>query len=409
MARMRIVYLHQYFVTPDMAGGARSFEMARRLVATGHEVHMVTSDQQGTAGTSTWRESREAGIHVHWTPVPYDNVMSYAQRMRAFVEFAWRAARRAAQLRGDVVFATSTPLTIALPAVQAARRARCPMVFEVRDLWPAVPIAIGAIRNPIAVRAARWLERYAYRNAAQVVALAPGMRDEIVATGYPAERVTVIPNGCDLDVFRDASVGRVLRASHEWLGDRPLVVFTGTFGLVNGMDYLPQLAAELAKIDTGIRVAAVGAGRELARTQRLAAELGVLDRNLYLLGRRPKLEAAAWTQAADMTLALFTGPPIVWRDAVQNKFFDSLAAGKPVANNFPGWQSRIAQEAGAGLILPADDVPAAARQLASALRDRKWLDSAGTAARRLAETRFNRDELAAQLGGVLEQARAEWS
>lgn len=406
---MRIVYLHQYFVTPEMAGGARSFEMARRLVATGHEVHMVTSDQHGSASTPTWRESCEAGIHVHWTAVPYDNVMSHAKRMRAFVEFAWRAARRAAQLRGDVVFATSTPLTIALPAVHAARRARCPMVFEVRDLWPAVPIAIGAIRNPIAVRAARWLERYAYRNAAQVVALAPGMRDEIVATGYPAERVTVIPNGCDLDVFRDASVGRVLRASHEWLGDRPLVVFTGTFGLVNGMDYLPQLAAELAKIDTGIRIAAVGAGRELARTQRLAAELGVLDHNLYLLGRRPKLEAAAWTQAADMTLALFTGPPIVWRDAVQNKFFDSLAAGKPVANNFPGWQSRIAQEAGAGLILPADDVPAAARQLAGALRDRQWLDSAGAAARRLAETRFNRDDLAARLGGVLEQARAEWS
>lgn len=370
---------------------------------------MVTSDQQGAAGTFTWRESREAGIHVHWTAVPYDNVMSYAQRMRAFVEFAWRAARRAAQLRGDVVFATSTPLTIALPAVHAARRARCPMVFEVRDLWPAVPIAIGAIRNPIAIRAARWLERYAYRNAARVVALAPGMRDEVVATGYPAERVTVIPNGCDLDVFRDASVGRVLRASHEWLGDRPLVVFTGTFGLVNGMDYLPRLAAELAKIDTGIRVAAVGAGREFERTQRLAAELGVLDRNLYLLGRRTKLEAAAWTQAADMTLALFTGPPIVWRDAVQNKFFDSLAAGKPVANNFPGWQSRVAQEAGAGLILPADDVPAAARQVAAALRDRQWLDSAGTAARRLAENQFNRDELAAQLGGVLEQARADWS
>ena len=406
---MRIVYLHQYFVTPDMAGGARSFEMARRLVATGHEVHMVTSDQQGAAGTFTWRESREAGIHVHWTAVPYDNVMSYAQRMRAFVEFAWRAARRAAQLRGDVVFATSTPLTIALPAVHAARRARCPMVFEVRDLWPAVPIAIGAIRNPIAIRAARWLERYAYRNAARVVALAPGMRDEVVATGYPAERVTVIPNGCDLDVFRDASVGRVLRASHEWLGDRPLVVFTGTFGLVNGMDYLPRLAAELAKIDTGIRVAAVGAGREFERTQRLAAELGVLDRNLYLLGRRTKLEAAAWTQAADMTLALFTGPPIVWRDAVQNKFFDSLAAGTPVATNFPGWQSRVAQEAGAGLILPADDVPAAARQVAAALRDRQWLDSAGTAARRLAENQFNRDELAAQLGGVLEQARADWS
>jgi glycosyltransferase involved in cell wall biosynthesis len=326
--------------------------------------------------------------------------------MRAFVDFAWRAARRAASLKGDVVFATSTPLTIALPGVFAARRSRCPMVFEVRDLWPAVPIAIGAIRHPAAISAARWLERFAYRNSAHIVALAPGMREEIVATGVPEQRVTVIPNGCDLASFDDREAGENLRRQYTWLADRPLLVFTGTFGLVNGMDYLPRLAAGLAEIDRDIRVVAIGAGRELEPTRRLAGSLGVLDRNLFLLGQRPKLEAAAWTQAADMTLALFTGPSIVWRDAVQNKFFDSLAAGKPVANNFPGWQSLIAEEAGAGLILPVDDVSAAARRVAAALRDRAWLDSAGAAARRLAETRFNRDELARQLITVLERARA---
>jgi glycosyltransferase involved in cell wall biosynthesis len=404
---MRIVYLHQYFVTPAMAGGARSYEMARRLVEAGHEVHMVTSDQRARTGSARWRESTEAGINVHWAAVPYDNVMTYGQRMRAFVDFAWRAARRAASLGGDVVFATSTPLTIALPAVYAARRSRCPMVFVVRDLWPAVPIAIGAIRHPAAIAAARWLERFAYRNATRIVALAPGMRDEIVATGVPQERVTVIPNGCDLSTFDDLAAGRAVRQQNAWLGDRPLLVFTGTFGLVNGMDYLPRLAVEVLRIDEDIRIAAIGTGREFTATQRLAGQLGVLDRNLFLLGQLPKREAAAWTQAADLTLALFTGPPIVWRDAVQNKFFDSLAAGRPVANNFPGWQSRIAEEAGAGVILPSDDLPAAARRIADALRDRDWLNSAGAAARRLAETRFNRDDLALQLEKVLQQAHAD--
>jgi glycosyltransferase involved in cell wall biosynthesis len=404
---MRIVYLHQYFVTPAMAGGARSYEMARRLVAAGHEVHMVTSDQQARTGSAPWRESVEAGINVHWAAVPYDNVMTYGQRMRAFVDFAWRAARRAASLNGDVVFATSTPLTIALPGVYAARRSRCPLVFEVRDLWPEVPIAIGAIRHPAAIAAARWLERFAYRNSTRIVALAPGMRDEIVATGVPEERVTVIPNGCDIATFEDPAAGRDLRKQYAWLADRPLLVFTGTFGLVNGMEYLPRLAVEVLRIDEDIRIAAIGTGREFTATQRLAGQLGVLDRNLFLVGQLPKREATAWTQAADMTLALFTGPPIVWRDAVQNKFFDSLAAGKPVANNFPGWQSRIAEEAGAGVILSSDDLPAAARHIVDALRDREWLDSAGAAARRLAEARFNRDDLALQLEKVLQQARAD--
>lgn len=403
---MRIVYLHQYFVTPRMAGGSRSYEMARRLVAAGHEVHMITSDQEGHPAGSTWRESSEAGIHVHWTSVPYDNTMAYRKRIRAFLTFAWRAARKAAALRGDVIFATSTPLTIALPAVYASRRTRAPMVFEVRDLWPAVPIAIGAIRNPLAKRAASWLERFAYRHAGRIVALAPGMKDEIVVTGYPAQRVTVIPNGCDLASFADAEAGLALRRRFDWLGDRPLLVFAGTFGLVNGMDYLVRLAQAAARIDADVRIAAVGTGREFDRTRRLAIDAGVLDRNLFLLGRVPKNEAAAWTLAADMTIALFTGPEIVWRDAVQNKFFDSLAAGKPVANNFPGWQSKLAEQAGAGLIVSATDTQAAARDIVRALRDRDWMERAGRAARELAVGRFNRDALAQQLEGVLREAHA---
>jgi glycosyltransferase involved in cell wall biosynthesis len=223
---MRIVYLHQYFVTPQMAGGSRSYEMARRLVVAGHEVHMVTSDRDAADAKVPWRHSVEAGIHVHWTPIAYDNRMSYGARMRAFLRFAWRAARKAVALRGDVVFATSTPLTIAIPAVYAARRLRVPMVFEVRDLWPEVPIAIGAIRSPAAIWAARWLERLAYRNASRVVALAPGMRDSVVATGYPRERVAVIPNGCDFDLFADPDAGVRLREHFSWLGSRPLLVFT---------------------------------------------------------------------------------------------------------------------------------------------------------------------------------------
>ena len=146
---MRIVYLHQYFVTPAMSGGTRSYEMARRLVERGHEVHMITSDQSAPVGAPCWRESMESGIHVHWTPVEYHNRMSYTRRVMAFIHFAWRAGRKAVTLHGDVIFASSTPLTIALPAVYAARRSRRPMVFEVRDLWPAVPIAMGIIRNPL--------------------------------------------------------------------------------------------------------------------------------------------------------------------------------------------------------------------------------------------------------------------
>src|SRR5205807_8837244 len=113
---------HQYFVTPEMAGGVRSYEMARRLAARGHDVHVVTADQESRGASDGWRESVECGVNVHWTSVPYDNTMSHARRLRAFSKFAWSASRRSSAPRPDLVIATSTALTIALSAVFAARR-----------------------------------------------------------------------------------------------------------------------------------------------------------------------------------------------------------------------------------------------------------------------------------------------
>src|SRR5690554_854503 len=132
---MKVIYLHQYFNTPEMSGGTRSYEMARRMVAAGHEVHMVTSYREQDANRKGWFLTEEAGINVHWYPVPYSNHMGFVQRIKAFIAFALAARKKSVELDGDIIFATSTPLTIALPAVPASRKKKIPMVFEVRDLW----------------------------------------------------------------------------------------------------------------------------------------------------------------------------------------------------------------------------------------------------------------------------------
>lgn len=203
---MKILYLHQYFVPPDAAGGTRSYELARRLVARGHDVTLVTSSahMQGSA-----RHRTLDGIEVVVLPVDYDNAMSNGERIRAFVEFAGRAAFEAARHPTDVVFATSTPLTIAIPGLAARFLTSAPLVFEVRDLWPEIPIAMGSLRNPLARAAARGLEWLAYHGSCEVVALSPGMADGVAKVGIPRERITVIPNGCDVEKFNvDAGAAR---------------------------------------------------------------------------------------------------------------------------------------------------------------------------------------------------------
>lgn len=386
-----------------MPGGTRSFEMARRLVAAGHEVNLVTSRREVGIASSGWEETEEAGIKVHWYPVPYSNHMGFVERVSAFMRFAVAAARKAASFEADVVFATSTPLTIVLPGLFAARRLRVPLVFEVRDMWPAVPIAMGYLNNPVLRMGAHMLERIAYRHSHHVVALAPGMRDDIIATGIASDKVTVIPNGCDVDIFGAelSAEAAVVRAAHSWLQQRKLVLFAGTLGRANGVGFLVQMAAAMQALDPEVRFVVIGDGAERGQIADAARGADVLNSSLFMLPSMPKTDLAVWVAACDFTVGLFSGPRVLWKDAVQNKFFDSLAAGKPVACNFAGFQSELAVDCGVGLIMPANDPELASRQLHEKLHDSVWIACAADRARELACRDFSRDHLAGQLESLL--------
>lgn len=401
---MRILYLHQYFNTPRDSGGTRSYEMARRLVASGHKVHVITSDRSSSSKSSGWYTTEEAGINVHWLCVPYSDSMGFSERITAFMYFAAKAALKGRSIKADLVFATSTPLTIALPAVYAARHHKIPMVFEVRDLWPELPIAIGALKGPITIMAARWLEHFAYKNAAQVIALSPGMKAGVTKIGYPDNRTHVIPNGADLDLFNvSKEVGLEFRRHFHWLQDRPLVVYTGTIGRMNGVDYLARLASIVHKIMPEIRFLVVGDGAESLKLHKVASELDVLGKNFFMLERLPKLDIPAVLSAADMATSLFIDMPEMWVNSA-NKFFDALASGTPVAINYLGWQAKLLNSSGAGIVLNVRDLEQSALTLTEALSNREWLVQAGLAARRLAEGFFSRDVLAKQLESVLLRA-----
>lgn len=401
---MKILYLHQYFNTPSMNGGTRSYEMARRLVARGHEVHMITSRREGGQTRGDWEVEDIEGIQVHWLPVPYSNAMSYPKRIAAFFRFAVGAARRASSIRGDLVFATSTPLTIALPGAYASWRQRLPMVFEVRDLWPELPIAIGALKGRVTIALARWLERFAYRHSCAVVALSPGMKDGVVKAGFPAEQVTVIPNSCDLDMFRvPPEAGQAFRQRYDWLQDRPMVLYCGTLGRINGVEYLAKVAAAARKLNPEVRFVVVGEGGEHEKVTRIATELGVLGDNFHMIPGVAKQEVPAVLSAATLSTSLFIPLPEMWANSA-NKFFDALASGTPVCINYRGWQEAYIRDSGAGLILEEHDTDKAAQQIIDALNDPDWLARAAAAATKLAQEAFARDLLADRLESVLKQA-----
>lgn len=400
----RIAYVHQYFATPESGDGIRSYEFGRRLADAGHEVHMIASDTSSDAEQGKWRVEKIAGMTVHWLGVPYSNEMSFRRRIVAFFQFAVRAISRTRKVNADLIFATSTPLTVAVPAVFGKWGRSTPMVFEVRDLWPEMPIAVGALKIPVAISAARALERFAYRNADRVVALSPGMADGVVATGYDPDRVSVIPNAADLDVFAvdDARVQAWL-AEHPELQGRQLITYAGTFGLINGVSYLVRVAEHLADLNPNAAVLLIGSGAEAQKVKELAEELGLLGMNVFIENEIPKRDIPAVFSAATISTSVFL--PIKQMEVNSaNKFFDGLASGRPVAINYGGWQRELLEASSAGVYLDSKDPKVAAETLNELLGDDARLAQYGRNARALAETRFSRDTLANELIDVLDAA-----
>lgn len=398
---MKILYLHQYFNTPSMAGGTRSYEMAKRLVAAGHEVHIITSWRESTANTDWFYESID-GIHVHWLPVPYSNSMTYSQRIIAFFKYAAKAGSKAIQLGGDLVFATSTPLTIAIPGVKASKNLKVPMVFEVRDLWPELPIAVGALKNPLTKFLAKQLEKYAYKNSSHIVALSPGMADGVAKLGFPVDKISIIPNSADLDIFMpDKRRAESFRSQYPELGDRPIILYAGTLGIINGVSYFAELAAETYKLNKQACFVLIGAGMEWDKVKHRAIELGIFNVNFYMYPAIPKTELVGAFAAASISTSLFVDlKPMEANSA--NKFFDTLASGTPIAINYGGWQVPVLEDYNAGVRL-SRDIEKAAAQLSDLLGDSQLLLQMGLNARKLAEEHFSRDLLAKKLEDCLQK------
>ncbi|MAZ21147.1 glycosyltransferase family 4 protein [Roseovarius sp.] len=393
---MHVLYFHQHFSTPQGSAGTRSYEMAQALIRAGHSVTMVCgSYAQGNTGlassfTKGRRRGMVAGIDVIEFDLNYGNDMGFAQRIGVFAKFALGSIGVALREPADVVFATTTPLTAGIPGIFARWFRRKPFVFEVRDLWPELPKAMGVITNPLVLWLMAVLEWSSYRSANRLVGLSPGIVDGIAARGVSRDRITMVPNGCDLDLFADPAEAWRPEGVRD---DQMLAIFTGTHGNANGLDAVLNAAAVLkARNRDDIRIALVGQGREKAALQDRARAEG-LD-NVLFLDPVPKTRLTGLMAGADLGLQVLRNVPAFYYGTSPNKFFDYISAGLPVLNNYPGWLAGLIDETDCGFAVSPDDPEAFADALIAAAEDRQALTKKGANARQLAEAQFSRPLLA---------------
>jgi len=403
---MQILYFYQHFTTPTGMTGTRAYEMARYLVDSGHGVTMVC----GSCGTSDTglttpfirarREGMVEGIRVIEFGLPYSNRDGFTRRIWTFMKYALRSVGVALMEDYDVVFATSTPLTASLPGIAASWLRRKPFVFEVRDLWPELPRAMGVIKNPIVLAAMSILEWVSYRSAKRCIGLAPGIVTGISKHINP-NHVTLVPNGADLDIFDPRAEGRWRPSEINDLDF--LAVYTGTHGTANGLDAVLDAASVLKKMGrANIKLLLIGEGKLKAKLiERATAEELT---NVVFHDSVSKYRIADLLRSADVGMQILANVPAFYYGTSPNKFFDYIAAGLPVLNNYPGWVASLIDEHRCGKAVPPENPQAFAEALIEMADNPSRLASMGCAARTLAETQFSRPVLAAAFTGVLEAA-----
>lgn len=397
---MHILYFHQYFSTPHGIGGTRSYEMARHLVERGHEVTMVCgSGSTGDTGISgRFKHSKRRGIvdgiRVIEFDLQYSNYDGFIKRSLTFLRFALRSIWIAITEKYDLVFATSTPLTAGIPGIAARIFRQKPFVFEVRDLWPELPREMGVITNPLVLKALDILEWLSYHCAKGCVGLSPGIIAGIKRRGIKDKNVVMIPNGCNLELFK-AKENR--RREKEFKA-----IFTGAHGIANGLDSVLEAAKELKKRDReDIKLLFIGDGKlKPALKKRAMSEH--LD-NCLFLDPIPKNKIPDLLQHIDAGMMILANVPGFYYGTSPNKFFDYIAAGLPVINNYPGWLAEMIIENRCGIAVPPENPAAFADALEYMTDNRKETAEMGGNARSLAERNFDRSQLAERFADWLEQ------
>lgn len=390
---MKILYVHQYFKTPEEGGAVRSYHIAKGMVDAGHSVELITSHNK-----RGYQKVMIEGITVHYLPISYSNSMNSFSRVRSFYKFVSMATGVAQKIEAiDLCYATSTPLTVAYVALKLKEKLGIPFVFEVRDLWPDAPIELGVIKYKFLKDYFYSLEKKVYKEANTIIALSPDIKKSIESKIDNHNKVAMIPNFSDCEFFEPSIKHPYLERKYGCI-ENITISYLGAIGKANHLEYLLNIAKECTKSGLLVNILIGGEGSELERLKKIKFR-DRLD-NVKFLGGLSKKEVRDVLSVSDATYTSFLNKPVLGTGS-PNKFFDSLAAGKLSIVNSKGWLKDIVESEKCGFYADPNS-PKELVELFQKYMDKDQLILAQKNARKLAEIQFSKVEKVKELVSLLE-------
>ncbi len=402
---MRILFLTHYFPPETNAPATRTYEHCREWVKNGDEVTVLTCAPNQPAGivydsyrNKIYQEEWVDGIRVIriWTYLAANS--GFARRTFNFLSYMIAALLAAPWLpKADIVLSTSPQFFCGLAGYGVSWLKRAAWVLEIRDLWPASILAVGAMRNERIIRLLEAMERFAYRRADRVVVVTDSFKDHIQACGVDANKIDVIKNGVDLSLFENADRDETL-AAELGLQGKFVAAYFGTHGMAHGLDTILE-AAELTRDDDRLRYLMVGNGAE--RDRLLAEKKARQLDNVIMLPRQERSKMPALWGLCDVGLVLLKKSD-VFKTVIPSKIFEAMAMKKPMILGVEGECRELVEQFDCALTIEpenAEDLAAAVQRLSDG--GTQHVAEMGRKGRDAVERYFDRSVLAQRYENLL--------
>jgi glycosyltransferase involved in cell wall biosynthesis len=405
---MRIAYYSHYFTPEIGAPSARIYDLSREWLKAGHRAEVVTCFPNHPVGriykgyrAGLYMHELLDGIdvHRHWTYItPNKGFLKKTLGHVSFLPSALLFSNRRLSAP-DVTIGSSPTFFAAMGAAGAGMQYSVPFVMEIRDLWPAIFVDLGVLRNK---RAIRWLEKLElclYRRATRVVTVTEAFRRNLISRGVPEEKVHTIPNGADTEYWSPCDPSADLRQELGLEGCF-VVLYIGAHGISHALNRVLDSAARLAGHEE-IRFLFVGEGAEKEGLVKRAEELRL--KNVIFHDPVDKRGVKRFYALADACLVPLRDIPL-FDSFIPSKMFEIMAMARPIIGSVSGEPAEILKRSGAAIVVPPEDSEAIADAVLRLRREPGEARAMGGRGRAFVVDHYSRRSLGATYAGFLQEA-----
>ena len=409
---MRVVFFSHYFSPEGNAPASRTYEHCKRWVAAGHQVTVVTCAPNVPDGVvyegyknRIWpqRETID-GVDVVrvWTYLAANSgstkrILNYVSYMFSAVLCFLFFCRRP-----NLVVATSPQFFCGWAGTIASWLKWCPFILEIRDIWPESIVTVGALKKTsLFVRVLERLEKWMYRSASHIVTVGKGYKENVLSKVDVGDRISVVTNGVDLDVFSPQEPSSEFRQQHG-LSDRFVCSYVGTIGMAHGLSVVVRAAEILKSMQRNdVMFCLVGDGAQREKIEKDAIESNVSDM-IRFTGRLPKSDIPVVLASSDCLL-IHLKKTDLFATVIPSKIFEAMAMERPLVMGVQGESADIVKESGSGIAMESDNAQQLVDAVLALKDDNELRNRLCASGRQFVGQHYTRDSLAKKMLDVMQR------